>query len=616
MGKRHGRRASPRKQLRHAGAPRRYKHDVDAPPIAIALRLSGQDHALEPERAYLLGSAPYCDLRLDGAAEHQARLRVGATTAEIEDLGSGSHTLHNGVQVERANLAVGDVLRFGDCEAHVVADTGQAIIVPVPAMRAAARARRYEALRVAAGPLQRVETRGFRALVVRELWRAPWLAVSLTLHGLLLLFCLLFVDWQPPASDDTMEVARFELVLRPPARDEGVERTPAVEVDRGEPTFEAPRDVEPKKPEAISERGHEPMPLPLPPNNARVTVKRSSPGEQRGTGGTDVVGGLGSAPFRKTVAELRKSGLEIVFVFDSTGSMSRTIADTKATIVQMLAVLRALVPDARFGLVTYRDRGPRERYLVQQVSLGTDFWRACNFVQFVAADGGGDRPEDVRAGLAAAFQQQWRKNARRVVVLAGDAPPHPNDWQRLLSEVRGFVADGRSFVHTIVTSPDIAGEDTHERFGEIARAGKGTCTSLEEHAKILQRVLTLAFGREFDQDLTTVTRAVEQADRRIDVAALALARSGGPQLASELRKDPVPRTLLNALVRRPRQTVVLELIDLLGDKATPTQSRHAIAAVLQRVFELSVPPIDPLSDESPPARELDQLRRATKNLPD
>src|SRR5262245_13269811 len=196
MGKRHGRRPGPRKQLRHGSASRRYKHVVDPTPVAIALRLSDQDHALEPGRDYLLGSAPYCDLRLGAtAAVHQARVRVGATAAELEDLGSGCRTLHNGARVERACLAVGDVLRFGDCEALVVADIGQALIVPVPALRAAARARRYEALRVAAGSLRHVETRGFRALAARELWRAPWLAVSLTLHGVLLLLSLLFVRW-------------------------------------------------------------------------------------------------------------------------------------------------------------------------------------------------------------------------------------------------------------------------------------------------------------------------------------------------------------------------------------------------------------------------------------
>ena len=589
---------------------------VDAPPVAIALRLSGQDHALEPGRDYLLGNAPYCDLRLGGtAAAHQARVHVDATTAEIEDLGSICHTLHNGVRVPRANLAIGDVLRFGDCEAVVVADVGQALIVPVPALRAAARARRFEALRAAAGSLRHVDGQTLRTLVMRELSHAPWFTISLAVHALLLLLGWLLVA-RPIAIADTMATASVALAGEPAGPDPGAENAPTVAVERGDPTFEAPRDVEPQKPEPVPEPGHEPPPVNLPPGNARVTVKRSTPGTPGGTAAADEVRGLGSGAFQRTVAELRKTGLEIVFVFDSTGSMTGTIVDTKTTIVEMLTVLRALVPDARFGLVTYRDRGPRERYLTQQMPLGNDFWRACNFVQFVSADGGGDLPEDVRAGLNAAFQQQWRTNARRVVVLAGDAPPHQNDWQKLLSEVRRFLTDGRSFVHTIVTSPDKAGDETHERFAEIARAGKGTCTGLEARGKILQQVLTLAFGREFDQDVTTVTRAVMEADQRVDVQALAIARGGGPQLADELHKDPVPRTLLNALIRRPRQAVVVELIDLLGDRSTPPHTRHAIAAVLQRVLELSVPPIDPMSDEGPPPRDLDRLRRATKNLPD
>ena len=64
--------------------------------------------------------------------------------------------------------------------------------------------------------------------------------------------------------------------------------------------------------------------------------------------------GLDTGGFRQTVAELRTSGLEIVFVFDSTGSMSRAIVETKTTIVQMLAVLHALAAPAaplRVGVV-------------------------------------------------------------------------------------------------------------------------------------------------------------------------------------------------------------------------------------------------------------------------
>ncbi|MGB3969608.1 MAG: vWA domain-containing protein, partial [Planctomycetota bacterium] len=319
-----------------------------------------------------------------------------------------------------------------------------------------------------------------------------------------------------------------------------------------------------------------------------------------------------SGGFQRTVSDLRKSGLEIVFVFDSTGSMSRTIHDTKTTIVQMLAVLRALVPDARVGIVTYRDHDKREDYVVRQVPLGSDFWQASNFVQFVTAEGGGDRPEDVRAGMRAAFEQKWRTGARRVVVLAGDAPPHEEDEKRLLAEVASFAKNGRSFVHTLVTSPDQAGADTHAVFREIAAAGKGTCQGLNLRDRVLQRVLTLAFGREFDQDLAVVIRAVEAEQRRVDVKALDLARRGGPELAAALRQDPVPQELWNALVRRPRRAIAEQMVEMLGATDTPAVSRQAIAAALQRIFEMSVPPIDPADPEPPSGKQLAELRKRAR----
>jgi Mg-chelatase subunit ChlD len=324
---------------------------------------------------------------------------------------------------------------------------------------------------------------------------------------------------------------------------------------------------------------------------------------------------VGSGGFQRAVADLRRSGLEIVFVFDSTGSMSRTILDTKNSIAQMLAVLRALVPDARVGIVTYRDRGKNEQYLVRQVPLGGDFWRASNFVQVVSAEGGGDQPEDVRAGLRAAFSQRWRSDARRVVVLAGDAPPHLSDTASLLTDVRAFARNGRSFVHTLVTSPDTAGKETRETFAEIADAGRGTCTDLKAHEKVLQRVLALAFGHDYEPDVAEVVRTVQLAAERVDVESLDLAHRGGPDLQRALRTDPVPVTLLQALVRRPRRAVALELVGQL-DRSTPEPTRHAIAWALQHTLDLSVPPIDPESGDPPDAAALARLQRRCDSLPD
>lgn len=248
--------------------------------------------------------------------------------------------------------------------------------------------------------------------------------------------------------------------------------------------------------------------------------------------------------------------------------------------------------------------------------LDLDYWRASNFVQFVVAEGGGDRAEDVRAGLNAAFAQRWRPAARRVIVLAGDAPAHQRDMEKILHEVRKFAKNRRSFVHTLITSPERAGDDTRRQFTKIAKAGRGACEPIANRDRVLQRVLTLAFGSQYDQDLQQVIESVSKERTHVDVASLYLVRKGGTDLINALRQRPVPTVLWNALVRRPRQHVANTLLDLLGDARTPSHTRHACAAALQRIFKLAVPPIDPGSNDPPSQHYVARLRSLAKLLPE
>lgn len=588
----------------------------------IALRLLGQDHALEPGRDYLLGTADDCDLRLAGgtAASHHARLLVGDDGLAVHDLGSPVGTLHNGQRITTAALAVGDQLRLGEHEATVVPDHGEACIVPLPALRLAVRARRFAAVRAAAGA-NRNAAPTFEELMAQELRRAPWLGLSTIVHALLLLLLWLWLPDHKPRGRAPTAVAidlggsRSQMLDELPALPEVV-----VEADPGA-VVEAPAEP-PTEPPALATVAADPMVVPSNPlggltGNPRLTTFRAAPsGRAPASGAGADLPGLGSGEFQRTVGDLRRTGLEIVFVFDSTGSMSGTILDTKNTIAQMLSVLRTLVPDARIGLVTYRDRSPNEEYLVRHVPLGADFWRASNFVQFVRAAGGGDRPEDVAAGLQEAFAQSWRPAARRVVILAGDAPPHAEDLQRLLRAVRAFAQNGRSFVHTLVTSPESAGPDTRQPFAAIAKAGKGESLDLEQHERVMQRVLTLAFGREFDRDIASVIETVTAAANRTETWALDLARRGGRELDAALRRQPVDYALLVALTRRPRQQVALELVQMFGDANTPAHTRQAVAWALQRMLELGEPPLDPCHDEVPGAPELRRLHRLAERLPE
>lgn len=586
---------------------------VAFPPLA--LRLSGQDHALEPGRDYVVGSASTCDLVLpaDAAPEH-VRLSVREASIELRDL-SGGRTSLDGAPVERASLQPGASLLLGATTVSLVLDHGQALMVPLPQLRAAARARRQDNVRSAAlALLRRREAETFDDLIAHELRRAPWFGISLACHALLLFLLWLLVPVRRGGDDTPAQVAVD--IAAAPAPGETVAEVPEVAVEQDEVDFAPPLPIDHDvAPPPVDDRRDD-IGIDTLRDNARVAPRASVGGSNGDRGLTAEAGTIGSGGFQKKVAQLRDTGLEIMFVFDSTGSMSRTILDTKNTIAQMLTVLRALVPDARIGIVTYRDRGRSEDYVVRQLPLGQDFWRATNFMQTVSAEGGGDRPEDVRAGLRAAFSQRWRPGAQRVVVLAGDAPPHEKDERSLGSEVRAYAANGRSFLHALVTSPDNAGEDTRQSFRALAQAGGGECLDLQEHEQVLQRVLALAFGRDYEQDVAAVVRTVTAAADRVDVESLDLAHRGGSALQRELRREPVSALLLNALVRRPRRSVDLELIDQLGNRSTPDHTAQAIAWVLQRVLKLPVPPVDPERSTLPDAKELDRLRARCGDLPE
>lgn len=577
----------------------------------LALRFEGQSHALEPGRSYLLGSAVDCDLRVEGAAPRHARLDVDEEAATLTDLSDEEGLLHNEVRVSRARLVPGDRVAVAGELIVVAEDDGSATLVPVPAMRRAAAQRRVQQVRAAAAALRHQE-RSFSQLVGERLRDAPWVALSLALHALLIILLAIYAP-RFEVSGDSIATTSVDVRADAPAG-QGTPAPPEVVVEEAEDLFvEDPDPLEEQTPDPIFDGPTEAPPQPA--ENPTLTVRERP--RRHGDGGSALLadGGVGSGSFREKVAELQESGLEVVFVFDSTGSMTRTIQDTKATIAEMCEVLRALVPDARVGLVTYRDRGEREDYLVRAVPLALDHWRASNFVQHVTAEGGGDRPEGVRAGLKEAIGQRWRPRARRVIVLAGDAPSHLRDLQGMLREVKAFAKDRRSFVHTLITSPDRAGADTHEQFRRIAEQGRGVCEPLRNHEQVLQRVLTLAFGREFDRDVDAVLAEAARRRGRVDTASLHLVRRAGPQLAAALRQHPVPAPLWNALVRKPRTAVAMVLLDLLADRRTPEHTRHAVAAALQRMLELEVPPIDPETGAPVSRKRIERLRRRAERLP-
>ena len=127
------------------------------------------------------------------------------------------------------------------------------------------------------------------------------------------------------------------------------------------------------------------------------------------------------------IAEDELNAVDLAFVVDTTGSMSSLIETAKQQMITMLdGLTKAANIKLRLGVVDYRDHPPQENSYVYKVRPFTaDLEEARKQINSLELGGGGDLPESVLDGVnAACVELKWRKHARRLLVLVGDAPPH------------------------------------------------------------------------------------------------------------------------------------------------------------------------------------------------
>ncbi|MFV1958833.1 MAG: VWA domain-containing protein, partial [Planctomycetota bacterium] len=187
---------------------------------------------------------------------------------------------------------------------------------------------------------------------------------------------------------------------------------------------------------------------------------------------------------------LRKDGLEVVIVMDSTGSMASVIGAAAGRSASLVRRLAWLVPRFRAGLVTYDDQARLREPLTTDGEVLREAFRK------VSAHGGGDWEEGVDKGIALALVQDqvgWSRRAYHVIVVVGDAPPHAGDVTGLLRRIRrardDVLFEHPVTIHTVATTS--AGVD---HFGVIARAGKGAYVTLARVGRLEEELVTLVFG--------------------------------------------------------------------------------------------------------------------------
>lgn len=219
--------------------------------------------------------------------------------------------------------------------------------------------------------------------------------------------------------------------------------------------------------------------------------------------------------------------IEVVFVLDTTGSMSGLIEGAKQKIFSIASRIATGKPTPRLkvGLVAYRDVG--DAYVTKRFDLSEDLDTVFSNLRQFSADGGGDTPEHVGRGLGEAVSKMsWsqRRETMKVIFLVGDAPPANRgdkwDFKRWSQQAK----EKHIVVNTVRCGADA---QTATAWQYVAKLTDGTFDTIDQSGGML------AVATPYDAELARVNAEIASKTLYTGTAAVQAANRGrAAQMAS------------------------------------------------------------------------------------
>jgi len=354
-----------------------------------------------------------------------------------------------------------------------------------------------------------------RLLGLSRRWWLTFLAASLAVHFIAVAVVLvLLFGGERGGGDDTQSVVvssandgpeQIDLNLEQPVDIAPIPEAQA-ELDMSE-LLEVPLDTDFN--DMMMDNATMAAIAPTMPAPSQAVTQRALPG-----------GGLISGvpqTFADYIEHLQKTGIDVVFVIDATGSMVWVHKKVHERIAQLADYVRNLVPLARFGIIAYRDYSDPE--FVTKVSQPSfDILKQENFIADIDAVGGGDIPEAVVEALRVAEGKiGWRVGAQRVLVIVGDAPPHRREMsegQEIVERMhsrggRVSLLDSRVEANRALLGrfaptehrTDLIKQGAMPAFRRMAKLGGGTAATLAAERQLMKTLALLIFDDRFHDEL-------------------------------------------------------------------------------------------------------------------
>ena len=316
--------------------------------------------------------------------------------------------------------------------------------------------------------------------------------------------------------------------------------------------------------------------------------------------------------------EFSSSTLDIVFVFDDSGSMGGEIATMQRETKGLTEMIASSNIDARYGLVSFRDAAERD------LGLTDDADELKTAVDSLLAYGGGDFPEDNFDAIETALGFDFRDDAQKVIVDITDATSHYQGdssglSQYTLSEVAADLKE--QGVLFIGVSPGY--DDPKASLKILSQEANGIWLDIHEadFDQILQQIVKLVvktYILKYETDtlpgnVGEIGVAVDDPNLGVEraVAEVSVPEGAGPTIPLQFRRLRDAKIELAGHIDDISQSISEQdrITEVLGGLETDIENgavdaNEAIAAVKRMILgedltELSLAGISPVSVSSP-----------------
>jgi len=163
-----------------------------------------------------------------------------------------------------------------------------------------------------------------------------------------------------------------------------------------------------------------------------------------GKGKDDIINNV-----RDVLQRVEGKTIDLVLCLDTTKSMEDDIPHLRKSLIPMLKEEVKGFDDFQLGVVLYRDYF--ELYLTQPYPFQRDFSKIQGVLNRIRVYGGRDIPEAVYEALYTGIHSYEWTAEKKLIILVGDAPPHPRARGKITKQMVYDVAREKGIeIHTII----------------------------------------------------------------------------------------------------------------------------------------------------------------------